>query len=184
MLQNTIEYRIGSLLDVPEGHIIHGCNAQGVMGSGVALAVKTKYPGAFKEYERHCDVENEYRLANLGTLSHWVSPGTKLCVWNAITQERFGRSDIRYVSYDAVATCFGRVSTAIELAGYTLNPKLGPRSKAYMEDLIGIPKVLNFPRIGAGLGGGNWNILEAIIENTVDPSIKLICWDFSVSVKP
>ena len=36
------EYKTGDLLAVPSGHIVHGCNAQGAMGAGVALAIRNK----------------------------------------------------------------------------------------------------------------------------------------------
>lgn len=49
-----IEYKKGNLLDVTKGIIMHGCNCQGVMGSGVALAVKRKYPLAFDRYSQMC----------------------------------------------------------------------------------------------------------------------------------
>ena len=35
-----IQYKKGDLLSVTKGIIAHGCNAQGVMGSGVALQIK------------------------------------------------------------------------------------------------------------------------------------------------
>ena len=35
-----IEYRQGDLFQTDVRHIVHGCNAQGVMGKGVAKLVK------------------------------------------------------------------------------------------------------------------------------------------------
>jgi O-acetyl-ADP-ribose deacetylase (regulator of RNase III) len=46
-----IETRKGSLLDAT-GIIVHGCNCQGVMGSGVALAIKKALHVARKVIER------------------------------------------------------------------------------------------------------------------------------------
>ena len=177
MLQNTIEYRIGSLLDVPEGHIIHGCNAQGVMGSGVALAVKTKYPLAYVAYQQHLKSFDDDGIA-VGTNSYWKNPSTNLVIWNAVTQERYGAGPARYVSYDGIEGCLRRFQRWLARAGTP-----GWDKEVITPDLVGIPKVLNFPRIGCGLGGGDWNIIEAIIENTVDPSIKLICWDLPAPVR-
>jgi len=45
-----IEHKIGDLFSNTEGYIVHGCNAQGVMGSGVAKIVKDQYFDAFKRY--------------------------------------------------------------------------------------------------------------------------------------
>jgi hypothetical protein len=35
---------------------------------------------------------------------------------------------------------------------------------------------LCFPMIGAGLGGGNWKIIEAIINETVPKDIETRCY--------
>ena len=39
---STIEYRVGDFLGGNEHVFVHGCNAQGVMGSGAAAAVRKK----------------------------------------------------------------------------------------------------------------------------------------------
>ncbi len=79
--------KTGNLMDVTEGHIVHGCNAQGVMGSGVALAVKNKYPGAFDDYRAIYEDEG----LELG-LPYPYMPTPNLVIWNAITQEWFGHA--------------------------------------------------------------------------------------------
>ncbi len=38
------KYVSGDIRCVSSGIIVHGCNAQGVMGSGVALALRTTWP--------------------------------------------------------------------------------------------------------------------------------------------
>ena len=45
-----IEYRKGDLLKTEIPYIAHGCNAQGVMGSGVAKVIREKWPLAFQVY--------------------------------------------------------------------------------------------------------------------------------------
>ena len=134
--------KVGNLLDVTEGHIVHGCNAQGVMGSGVALAVKRKYPGAYEDYAH---MYREYGLI-LGEAYPYVI-STNLVIWNAITQEGFGQPT-RNCSYDAIQTCFEQI-----------NNTLTQIKSNYCE--------LHIPMIGAGLGGGNWEIIREIIEQTV-----------------
>ena len=34
---------VSDLLDIEQGMIVHGCNAQGVMGAGVADQIRRKY---------------------------------------------------------------------------------------------------------------------------------------------
>lgn len=146
-----IEYRKGNLLDVTEGVIIHGCNMQGVMGSGVALAIKNKYPLCYDLYKEH--VSKSYsELGN--TIFYTVNE--KLTIVNALTQENYGKDGRRYVNYAAIFKVFDRV-----LNGECRNGD-----------------VVHFPKIGAGLGGGNWNFIEQIINDT-DPKdrVKKICWE-------
>ena len=148
-----IEYRKGNLLDVKSGIIIHGCNAQGVMGSGVALAIKQKYPIVYNDYR----AEYEYRHNKLflGTcIKSWVDD--ELMVINAITQQDYGRDGKRYVNYVAIVNVFSEAIVTASAYDY----------------------ILNFPKIGAGLGGGDWSIIEQLI-NDCDPTdkVKKICWE-------
>jgi len=141
--------KIGNLMDVTEGHIVHGCNAQGVMGSGVALAVKNKYPAVYNDYRVQYSRPEGLELG----VSYPVAVSTDLVIWNAITQEGFGQST-RNCSYDAIQTCFEQI-----------NWQLTQTPSDYCE--------LHIPFIGAGLGGGRWNIISAIIEETVTVPVTL-----------
>lgn len=50
-----ITYKKISLFDAPEGSIlVHGCNGQGVWGSGIAKPFKEKYPRSWVEYNKYC----------------------------------------------------------------------------------------------------------------------------------
>jgi O-acetyl-ADP-ribose deacetylase (regulator of RNase III) len=142
--------KTGNLLDVTAGHIVHGCNAQGVMGSGVALAVKKMYPGAYLDYLQIHEDEG----LDLGVAYPYI-PKDGLVIWNAITQDGFGLPT-RNCSYDAIQTCFEDINTAIT-AGVDL----------------GIIPEIHIPAIGAGLGGGNWEIIREIIEQTCTVPVTL-----------
>lgn len=146
-----IEYRKGNLLDVTAGVIIHGCNSHGVMGSGVALAVKNKYPGAYELYREQC-IESKDDPALLGSVIVY-EVNEKLMVANMITQKDFGTHK-RQVNYGAVASGF-RILTE------------------YFKNL---DEEFHFPKIGAGLGGGDWEVISEIIEH-VCPGNNLICWE-------
>lgn len=148
-----ITYKVGDLLEVTDGILAHGCNMRGVMGSGVARQVKAKYPGAFVAYEQ--DLKSGYRL---GGVSFW-GPGdpdtpTRFLVGNCLTQENMGSDGRKYVSYDAVDLSFQILNRIAERGGYTIH----------------------IPRIGAGLGGGDWGVVEAIINHRCK-NINVIVWD-------
>lgn len=143
-----ITYKHGDLLDITDGVIIHGCNAKGVMGSGVALAIKNKYPKAYDAYKRF---ENDHAL-RLASLS-MCKVSSSLYVANLVTQETYGRdSDKRYVSYGAVHLGFEKLHESF------------PSST-----------VFHFPKIGAGLGNGNWKDISSLIEFAC-PDRELVCW--------
>lgn len=146
-----IEYKTGNLLDVKRGIIVHGCNSQGVMASGVAKAVKEMYPGAFTQYS-HDIVTKHY---GLGDISVYSAIPNELIIVSAITQEFYGREpNTRYVSYDAIDKCFISV---FELA----------------DNRAGLS--VHIPKIGSGLGNGNWNVISKIIESHQIVSAK--CWE-------
>jgi len=142
-----IQVKTGNLFNVTAGHIVHGCNAQGVMGSGVALGVKNLYPSVYLDYREL------YEAGKLKLGNAYPSLATiNLKIWNAVTQDGFGGPG-RHTSYDAVQTCFQQVEDYLN-AGFES-----------MADLQ--PKEIHIPFIGAGLGGGSWNIIKSIIEETV-----------------
>lgn len=51
----TIEYVYGNILDAEVEVLVNPVNCQGVMGKGLAVQFKQKYPGMFHEYKRLCD---------------------------------------------------------------------------------------------------------------------------------
>lgn len=100
-------------------YIMQGCNAQGVMGSGLAVQVKNKYPEAYLDYKRLCD-----SLPKGGRLGHYsiTAIGGRRWIVNAITQEFYGTDGKRYTSYDAVAdvceklrNCFGKEKVVLAI---------------------------------------------------------------------
>ena len=148
--------KVGNLLHVKSGHIVHGCNAQGVMGSGVALAVKNTYPEAYKDYLR---IHEDHGLVLGVAYSVAVSP--TLVIWNAVTQNLYGKGT-RMVSYDAVQTCFEQINETLRMA--------------CIKDCE-----LHIPLIGAARGGGNWEIIREIIEQTVEYPVTLWLPDATVT---
>lgn len=129
-----IKYIKGDLFQTEVSTIVHGCNAQGVMGSGVAKIVRERYYKAYKRYLAYY----QSGLMEVGDCIAVTTNGKTII--NAVTQEYYGRDGNRYVSYDAVAEVM----------------KVINRSK--IEEVA-------MPMIGAGLGGGDWNVIEAIIQS-------------------
>jgi len=142
-----IKYVKGDLMKAPEKMIIHGCNAQGVMGSGVAYLIRRDFPEAYKKYRDRYEAHG----LRLGEII-WATTGGKI-IGNAITQDKFGRSGDRYVDYDAVRSVI-RVVNQMYVKHY--------------EHSVALPK------IGAGLGGGDWNIISEIIEQEATDFLAVV----------
>lgn len=133
-------------------YVAHGCNCLGAMGSGVAKLVRAKYPSAFEQYGVMCrrhDRDNSHRDL-LGKIMVLTQSDGKVIV-NMFTQEKFGQG-VRHVSYDAIFDCFREIDINIKI------------------DKLAIP------RIGAGLGGGDWKIISTIIDRAT-PDTEIYVYD-------
>ena len=138
----------GNLLNETKGILVHGVNCQGKMGAGIALQIKQHYPYAFNSYLAFRRARAYEAQHMLGCVD-FVQMSDQLIIANAFIQDTYGNDGRRYVSYDAIDRCF------IEVNQYALR--------------TGLP--VKYPRIGAGLAGGNWDIISAIINVNLAPSV-------------
>lgn len=92
----TVKYITGDVFAafLPGTVLVHGCNAQHVMGSGVAAIVRECYPEAYQAYM-------DTPTLALGSIIPVTVDGNKILV-NAITQEFYGRSGGPYASLEAI----------------------------------------------------------------------------------
>lgn len=91
-----IEYRYGDILTTDSKYIAHCVNAQGVMRSGVAKAIRDEFPKAFTVYRE------TYETKGL-TLGHVIGAdcGGKV-ILNIVGQEFYGRDGRLYIDYVAL----------------------------------------------------------------------------------
>lgn len=131
---------IGNLVHATEGIIVHGCNAQGKMASGVAKDIRETFPNAYEAYMKRYQEKG----LKVGDVVWARIPSEKpLAIANAITQEFYGRDkSIRYVDYDGLREAF---------------KKIGDVARKH-----NLP--VYYPMIGAGLANGDWGIISEIIE--------------------
>lgn len=144
-----IIYKTGDMFEGSQGILVHGCNASGGFGSGVAGVIRKKYPVV---YESYINAFNK-KMLSMGSV-HWVKTEDDRIIGNAITQEKFGGDGKLYVSYDAIETAIKNINRDMHLVNL-------------LSDTIFFATTLwiAFPLIGAGLGGGKWSIISSIIEN-------------------
>lgn len=144
-----IEYKIGDLLESDEKYVVHCCNAQGAFGSGFAGAVRKKYPGCYGAYM--ATYHSQGNKLYTGQVIEYEDKNDGRVIFNAIGQEYYGYDSIStgkvYVSYTALETALERVKELLATMGATR---------------------ISMPLIGAGLAGGDWNIISKIVEKVFD----------------
>lgn len=152
-----IEYLKKDITTVDAGVVAHGVNCQGAMGSGVAGALRRKYPKIFLRYKNICDLYVKTPDWMLGIVDFVDIDGVEgepaLIVANCFTQENYGRDSKRYASVDAVKRS---IDTAVQTA-----------------IAAGLPFYM--PKIGCGLGGLSW-------ENEVEPIVREISDTYSITI--
>jgi O-acetyl-ADP-ribose deacetylase (regulator of RNase III) len=120
--------------------IAHGCNCFCTMGAGIALGIKREFPAA---YEADLATQKGAR-EKLGTCSVArvkIAWGRELAIVNAYTQFHWSQGPKPLADYDAIRACMAFIR------------------REHGGQRIGLPK------IGAGLAGGDWTKIAAIIES-------------------
>ena len=116
--------------------IVHCANCFCTMGSGIAPQIKNAFPEA---YEVDCKT-NKGDMLKLGTISY--TEHTSPIVVNLYGQFGYGNKKLGLpdVDYDALRSSF----------------------KLMKQKFSG--KTFGGPKVGSGLAGGSWQIIEKIIE--------------------
>ncbi len=138
-----IEYIEKSVIDVETGIVAHGVNCQGKMGSGVAKAIRAKWPIVYEKYKKQSTGATMLGGCQLVT----INSNNSLHVANCYTQVFYGRDGSKYADANAVGS-------SMEVVGM-------------FADMYDLPVFM--PRIGCGLGGLNWDkdvlpIMEYVAE--------------------
>lgn len=120
--------------------IVHGCNCFHTMGAGIAKPIKDAFPEAFE-----ADQATPHGARDkLGTIS--VAEVTRgaihFHVVNAYTQYHY-RGGGRKTDYGAIQSCFEAIAERFPGAH------------------------IGYPYIGAGLGGGDWEVIKPIIDTAL-----------------
>jgi O-acetyl-ADP-ribose deacetylase (regulator of RNase III) len=127
------------ILEIKYGIIAHQCNAKGVMGAGLALALRTQWPQVFDQY-----YEGLMRKKINEGDCQLVEVSENLLVANLIAQRDYGRQK-------------GRCYTEYDLLYQSL---LSLRDQAEIKKLpVFLPYLM-----GCGLAGGDWKIVLEMIE--------------------
>jgi len=147
--------------------IPHCCNNLGVMGAGVALALRNKWTGVYEAYLRGSK--------ELGYISYWIKFTDEIevpkrrpivAVYNMIGQDgTVSKDNSKPVKYWALVDAMRKV-----------RDKIDSLSLAYPECKF----VIHAPKFGSDLAMGNWDfILELIKEIWIDAGIDVVIYEYN-----
>ena len=125
----------------------------GKMNSGVAKAIREKWPVVFKRYEKLCESwwvwaqeePKQYEASTMLGRIQLVQVTENQTVINLFGQASFGYDGKRYTSYDAFWMGLGEIRKCIPVG-----------------NTIAFPK-----NIGSCRGGANWNVIKTMIAEAL-----------------
>jgi len=151
-MRKTIHYLKGDATQpIGDGNkiIVHICNDIGKWGAGFVLAVSKRWTEPEAEYRKI----NDYELGNV----QYVSVEDDIIIANMIAQHGVGYDENNNppIQYGALRICLADVN-----------------DRAYKSNAT-----LHMPRIGTGLAGGDWQVIENIIKNVM--SVDVYVYDLN-----
>lgn len=103
-----IEYRYGDILKTDAKYICHCVNAQGVMGSGVAKAIRDQYPKAYQLYRNSYETKGLFLGQIIG-----ADCGAHT-ILNLVGQDQYGYDGALYLNYRALRKGISVINKNIE----------------------------------------------------------------------
>jgi len=151
-----IVYNRGDLLESTADIIGHQTNCSGAFGGGVAGQIREKWPRVYEQYKL-AYATSKAILGSVQIVKTNPNENNNRIVANLFGQEKFGNDGNKYTSYD------GLDMSLRKLCKWMINN--GATSVA-------------FPyKLGCGLGGGEWDIVLAIIKSAFrDSNITIEIW--------
>lgn len=159
-----MKYVEGDIFELAEqgyfDYVIHGCNCQNTMGSGIARTVRDKYQKAYEAdmVTRKGDLDKlgHFTHAYIGAKIESMGPHVRgfkkltegFTIINAYTQEGFLPRGVNMINldYKALKSVFKGIKLCFDTSPSGVNR-------------------FAIPLIGAGRGGGDWSVIEEIIDS-------------------
>ncbi len=117
--------------------IVHGCNCFCEMGGGIAKSIRDQFPEAY-ESDLATVCGDKEKLGTF-TCAEIIRDKARISIVNAYTQYHWSGEGI-LADYDAIRKVFGKIK----------------------EQFSG--KRIAYPKIGAGLAKGDWEVISKIIN--------------------
>lgn len=146
----VIDYKKGDVTDINDKInnilIVHICNDVGLWGAGFVLYLSKKWPVTKEKY-----LSMDHVMGNI----EFVKVENNIVVCNMIAQKNVNKRHqkfIRRVDYEVLRGCLKQVS----------------------DFCVKYNCRLHMPKIGSGLAGGDWGIIENIIKETINENV-IVC---------
>ena len=157
-----LEYRQGNLVDAyingHVNHIAHCCNCFNTMGGGIAKEIAQRLPEAQKVDSATVSGDSN-KLGKLTFAMASIARPTD-CVFNLYGQFGYG-TEKRQVRYNDL-------KSALQIARLIIQ-SLGTEDRT---------PVLGLPKLGCGLAGGDWEVVERIIKTAfLGSNIKVVIYE-------
>ena len=128
--------------------IIHVCNDINKWGKGFVLALSKRWLGP--------KIVFHSMKQELGTIGICLTEQPTICVVNMIAQRGiYKQNGIEPIRYGALETCLQEVAETFKDYVYKVS--------------------IHMPRIGCGLAGGNWKIVQDLIEKNLVEKGYVVC---------
>lgn len=136
---DLIEFAKKGMFDV----IVHGCNCMCTQGAGIAVRMRNEFGTDKYHMENPIFKGDINKLGNI-EYEYKTLSGRNVAIVNAYTQYKYGPNhpdgDAQPLSYEALIMCLRKINYVF--AG----------------------KEIGLPQIGAGLAGGDWDLISPIIK--------------------
>lgn len=127
--------------------ILHACNNWGKWGAGFVLAISNKWSSPEKIYRSR----KSWKMGNIDV----VHVDHNIYVINMICQngirKRGDHPNKTYINYDQLRICLDKAKIEMNKISTNYN--------------------INMPKIGCGLAGGNWSLIEPIIQDVFNDGL-------------
>lgn len=151
----SLKFISGDITKCDADYICHQVNCQGVMGSGVAKAIKDKWPEVYSDYRRFYENMIWSNRLPLNQIQI-VIVSTEQSVINMFAQEYYGYDGDQYTSYDAFWKCLNKI-----------------KNKVPKGSTIAFPS-----KIGCCRGGANWQVILTMISEILESDYNVEIWEY------
>lgn len=139
-------------------YVAHGCNCFVTQGGGIAQELR-KFPEIYQADIDNARVGDKSKLGTYSVANVHVNNKHVATVFNMYTQFGYGVGQ-RFADYDAIREGFHRLNSVLESGS-----------------------ILYIPRIGAGLAGGDWDVIKNCID-CATPNLRVVVVDYVKGIYP